>query len=274
MRSNDKREGAGSNNWGSTKEHIQEEEAVVTDDKVSCLFYSYFAVSIILFFVVNICTMNGRSRSLWNNFSDYLVLAYVCATDKLHSFHAEINLMLIWSILYQKDDAVDEGIGASGEESANEAKADDEPQEMTLAEYKALQKAKRTNNPEINRRVAGEGENKEQWKNSYLLENEKKKVVEKKERKVKEKGSDEESEEEVAAVTQTTRTKTILDIDFQFSDSPMRGRGRGRGGRGMGGRGGRGRGGMGGNERGYQGQRTREQQAPKFDDAEAFPSLK
>jgi len=206
VRSNDKREGAGSNNWGSTKEHIQEEEAVVTDDK--------------------------------------------------------------------KDDAVDEGIGASGEESANEAKADDEPQEMTLAEYKALQKAKRTNKPEINRRVAGEGENKEQWKNSYLLENEKKKVVEKKERKVKEKGSDEESEEEVAAVTQTTRTKTILDIDFQFSDSPMRGRGRGRGGRGMGGRGGRGRGGMGGNERGYQGQRTREQQAPKFDDAEAFPSLK
>lgn len=64
VRSNDKREGAGSNNWGSTKEHIQEEEAVVTDDKVSCLFYSYFAVSIILFFVVNICTMNGRSRSL------------------------------------------------------------------------------------------------------------------------------------------------------------------------------------------------------------------
>merc|ERR1719154_986699 len=74
VRSNDKREGAGSNNWGSTKEHIQEEEAVVTDDK--------------------------------------------------------------------KDDAVDEGIGASGEESANEAKADDEPQEMTLAEYKALEKAR------------------------------------------------------------------------------------------------------------------------------------
>merc|ERR1712002_1088270 len=97
------------------------------------------------------------------------------------------------SMMEKKDDTIDEGIGGSGEESANEAsKEADEPQEMTLSEYKALQKAKRTR-PEFNKRQAGEGENKEQWKNSYALENKKEKLAEKRERKQKdEDASDEE----------------------------------------------------------------------------------
>jgi len=198
VRSSDKRDGAGSFNWGSTQDQIEEAEATITGEK--------------------------------------------------------------------KDD-IDEGIGGSGEESANEAtKEADEPQEMTLSEYKALQKAKRTR-PEFKKRQAGEGENNDQWKNSYALER-KEKFVEKKEKKPKDKDSDDSSDEEKEVVAHGGKSKTVLDIDFQFSDSPMRGgRGRGRG-RGMGGRG-RGRGGM---DRGYP--RAREQQAPKFDDNAAFPSLK
>jgi len=201
VRSNDKREGAGSFNWGSNQDAIEVAEATITEEK--------------------------------------------------------------------KED-IDEGIGGSGEESANEAtKEADEPQEMTLSEYKALQKAKRSK-PEFKKRQAGEGENKDQWKNSYALER-KEKVVEKKERKTKDKDSDESSDDEKEAVVHGGKSKTVLDIDFQFSDSPMRGgRGRGRGGRGMGGRGGRGRGGN--QDRGYTKDKARE--APKFDDAAAFPSLK
>jgi len=166
----------------------------------------------------------------------------------------------------EKADTTDEGIGQSGEESAAENKEAEEPQEMTLSEYKALQKAKR-NKPEFNVRKAGEGENVEQWKSTYVLK--KKDDVKEKEKKLREKSSDSSSEDEKEVVSHSTRTKTILDIDFQFSDSPQRGRGRGRGRGGMGrgmGRGGRGgRGGF---------ARVREQQAPKMDDECDFPSLK
>lgn len=198
MRSNDKRDGAGAYNWGSTQDQIEDAEAVITEEK--------------------------------------------------------------------KED-IDEGIGGSGEESGNEAsKEPEEPKEMTLSEYKALMKAKRSR-PEFNKRQAGEGENNEQWKNSYALEK-KDKTMEKKEKKLREKDSDESSEDERPAA-HGGKTKTVLDVDFHFAET-FGGRGRGRG-RGMGGRG-RGRGGM-DRDRGYQ-QRAREQKAPQFDDAAAFPSLK
>lgn len=162
-------------------------------------------------------------------------------------------------------DTADEGIGGSGDESANEAKEPEEPKELTLAEYKALQKRKK---PEFKVRQAGEGENAEKWKSTFVLENKKvpveKKVVEKKS------GESSDDEKEAVAAAPAGKTRQVLDIDFQFADSPVRGgrgRGRGRGmGRGMN-RGGRG-------ARGTFTPRVREQQAPKMDDAMAFPSLK
>lgn len=198
VRPTDKREGSGSYNWGSNKDHVEDEKEAI-DEK-------------------------------------------------------------------DKADTTDEGLGQSGEESAPETKEAEEPQEMTLSEYKALQKAKRSK-PEVNLRKAGEGENADQWKSTYVLK--KKDDVKEKEKKIREKSSDSSSEDEKEVVSHKTRTKTILhDIDFQFTDSPMRGRGRGRGRGGMGrgmGRGGRGRGNF---------NRVREQQAPKMDDECDFPSLK
>jgi len=166
----------------------------------------------------------------------------------------------------EKADTADEGIGQSGgEESANEAKEPEEPEEMTLAEYKAMMKAKRAK-PELNIRKAGEGENSEQWKSTFVL----KKKDDVKEKKVREKVA--ESSDDEKEVEQKARTKFVLDIDFRFADSPgMRGRGRGRG-RGMGERGrgmGMGRGGREGGRGGYE----RQQQTPKMDDMN-FPSLK
>jgi len=162
-----------------------------------------------------------------------------------------------------------------------EAKTEEETaREMTLDEYKAMQKANKNNKPAFNIRKAGEGENQTQWKKTYVL---KKKVEE-------EVDEDEEDDDEEA---HHGRRKVVLDIDFQFSDSPARGRGRGRGrggdrGRGRGDRGGfERRGGMGGgrgegrgmdNERGRgrggpRGGRGGRQEAPKMDDERDFPSL-
>jgi len=170
----------------------------------------------------------------------------------------------------EKADTTDEGLGQSGEDSATENKEPEEPQEMTLSEYKALLKAKR-NKPEVNVRKAGEGENTEQWKSTFVLKK-KDDVKEKLEKKLREKSTDssEDEKDDKEEKTTSARTKTILmDIDFHFSDSPMRGRGRGRG------RGGMGRGmGRGGRGRGGNFARTREQQAPKMDDEGDFPSLK
>jgi len=165
----------------------------------------------------------------------------------------------------EKADTTDEGLGQSGgEDSANEAKEPDEPEEMTLAEYKAMMKAKRTK-PELNLRKAGEGENSEQWKSTVVL----KKKDDVKEKKIRVKAAADSSDDE-KEVEQKARTKFVLDIDFKFADTPgMRGRGRGRG-RGMGMGGGRGMGGRGGGGRGgYE----RQQQTPKMDD-QNFPSLK
>jgi len=166
---------------------------------------------------------------------------------------------------------------AEGEEAKTE---EETAREMTLDEYKAMQKAAKANKPTFNVRKAGEGENQTQWKKTYVL---KKKVEE----------AEEEDDEEDDEEAHHGRRKVVLDIDFQFSDSPARGRGRGRGrggdrGRGRGGdRGGfERRGGMGGgrgegrgmdNERGRgrggaRGGRGR-QEAPKMDDERDFPSL-
>lgn len=156
--------------------------------------------------------------------------------------------------------------GESGKEDA--PKEDEEPKEMTLDEYKAMQKAARVK-PEFKLRKAGEGENTNQWKKTYVL-------------KKKEESDDEEEssgEEEVGEEDDHhNKKKYILDIDFQFNDSPGRGgrgRGRGRGGMGRGGRGGE-RGSRGAGRGGYGGRggRNMKQEAPKMDDECDFPTLK
>lgn len=162
----------------------------------------------------------------------------------------------------------EEGAASGAEESSGEAgpKEDEEPQEMTLDEYRAQQKQVRSK-PSFNVRKAGEGENNSQWKKTYVL---KKKVDE----------SDDEEELSDGEEEHHGKKKTVLNIDFQFADSPMRGRGRGRGRGNMGGRGGRGMGGGrgGGGGMGYgRGGRSSgpgRQVAPKMDDEGDFPSLK
>ena len=141
-------------------------------------------------------------------------------------------------IVLQQVTPVTDDAAASGNESGAEAlpKEDEEPKEMTLDEYKAMQRQTRVK-PEFKIRKAGEGENSAQWKKTYIL---KKKIEE---------SDDEEDESDDEEEVHQPKRKTVLDIEFQFNDSPMRGgRGRGRGGRGgPGGRGGRG--GMGGGDR-------------------------
>merc|ERR1711973_767189 len=92
----------------------------------------------------------------------------------------------------EKADTADEGIGVSGDESGPENKEPEEPVELTLAEYRA--QMKRTK-PEFKRRQAGEGENNDKWKSTYVLEKKDKaeKEKEKKEKKGKDKLSDDSS---------------------------------------------------------------------------------
>lgn len=154
-------------------------------------------------------------------------------------------------ILQSGEDAPTSG----GENEAN--KEEVEQREMTLDEWKALQKRDK---PQFKIRRAGEGENQAQWKKTYVLK--------KKEEDARPSSELDSEEDNVEA--HHGRKKVFIPIDFQFSDTPTRGRGRGRGGRGQGGRG-RGMGGRGGRGR-YQGGSNR-QQAPKMDDERDFPSL-
>ncbi|XP_026289178.1 plasminogen activator inhibitor 1 RNA-binding protein isoform X2 [Frankliniella occidentalis] len=117
--------------------------------------------------------------------------------------------------------------------------AEEEPQELTLDEWKALQKSR--SKPQYNLRKAGEGEDPSQWKKMYALDKKKEEL---------EAEEDEELEEyDVSAEypQRVGRLKHVLDIEVVFGDSRRGGRGRGRGGpRGMG----RGRGGPAGEPRG------------------------
>jgi len=181
---------------------------------------------------------------------------------------------------------IEEGAPTEGEEPKTE---EETAREMTLDEYKAMQKASKNNKPAFNIRKAGEGENQAQWKKTYVLK-----------KKVEEEVDEDEDDEDYEA--HHGRRKVVLDIDFQFSDSPARGRGRGRGrggdrGRGRGDRGGferrggmgdrGGRGGRGSGDEGGRGMDTERgrgrggprggrggrQEAPKMDDERDFPSL-
>ncbi|KAJ8682891.1 hypothetical protein QAD02_018683 [Eretmocerus hayati] len=182
------------------------------------------------------------------------------------------------------------GSGAPGEEGGDgapteEKPAEEEPKELTLDEWKALQQSR--SKPQYNLRKAGEGEDLSRWKKMYALE-----------KKKEDEEDDDEEEYDVAEYPQRAgRQKHVLDIEINFNDSRRGAGGRGgRGGRGRGERGGgRGFGGRGGprggggfdrdRERGDRGDRDgdsrpteqrspRERQnAPKVDDEHDFPSL-
>jgi len=131
-----------------------------------------------------------------------------------------------------------EALPAAAETGEEAVPAEEEPQELTLDEWKALQKSR--SKPQYNLRKAGEGEDPSQWKKMYALD------------KKKEELENEEEEEEEYDVSaeypqRVGRLKHVLDIEVVFGDNRRGGRGRGRGGpRGMG----RGRGGPGGEPRG------------------------
>merc|ERR1712071_368645 len=110
-----------------------------------------------------------------------------------------------------------------GEEAA--PAVEEEPQELTLDEWRALRGERKR--PEFNIRKPGEGEDNSQWKKTFVLD--------------KKKDEDEDEEEIVdytAEYPQRVGRQKFLDIEIRFSDSRRgtrgapggRGRGRGEGG--------------------------------------------
>ncbi|XP_078657462.1 uncharacterized protein LOC144903328 isoform X2 [Branchiostoma floridae x Branchiostoma belcheri] len=147
----------------------------------------------------------------------------------------------------------EEGENAENKEGAEgqEAPGEQEPKEMTLDEWKALQAKDTKPKSGFKLRKAGEGEDLTQWKKTYVLK----------------KGQEEEDADKifriqygqdqrpVAGRERGQKSGVPVELNFHFADSPQRGRGGRRGGRGAGGnrddrnrddrpRGGRGRGGF------------------------------
>merc|ERR1712127_107203 len=162
-----------------------------------------------------------------------------------------------------------------GEEAAPVAPEEQEPQELTLDEWRALRGERKK--PEFNIRKPGEGEDNSQWKKTFVLD--------------KKKDEDEDEEEIVdytAEYPQRVGRQKFLDIEIRFSDSRRgtrgapggRGRGRGEGGGYRGGdRAERGayRGNARGGNRGARGATfasrgaPAQRAAPKVDDEKDFP---
>lgn len=162
---------------------------------------------------------------------------------------------------------------ANHDEGEEGPKAEPEPVELTLDEWKALNSGKATSKPEFKIREISK------WTGTKGFEYHKKDDKEESE----EEESEEEEEEE-----DPRQKKIYSDIRITFNENPQRG-GRGRGGRGRGeGRGGRGRGDDRGDRGGFDGGRGRggfggrggrgggnkpREAAPRFDDEADFPSL-
>lgn len=157
----------------------------------------------------------------------------------------------------------------AGEITDSPSKVEEEEQEMTLDEWKAMQKEARAQ-PTYTIRKAGEGVDDTQWKKTYELKKKQEKEV-----------SDEESEEE----DDEYQDKRIpVGIDITFNDARRggrggRGRGRGRGdfdggrGRGRDGFPNRGRGGFRGRGSDRGGNSTRKEPAYDPKDESEFPAL-
>lgn len=164
-----------------------------------------------------------------------------------------------------------EGAVEGDGEDAPAQSEDPSASEMTLDEYKALQKKKAS---DFNVRKPGEGCDNSQWKKTYELK--KKAILD----------SDEEEEETDDEDDYEDRRKQYVPIEITFGDQSRRGGSGGRGGRGgsrggSGPRGGRGSGprgpGMGGGRgargAGGGGGSGRKEQAPNVEDELDFPTL-
>lgn len=148
--------------------------------------------------------------------------------------------------------------GEKTEETIEKVIEEEEPKQLTLDEWKALQKGA-VDQPSFNIRKAGEGANIDpKWKKAaaYMKE--------------KEDDADETGYAEYVVSQRANKVKHInVDLHFADQQSGGRGGGRGRGGRGRGGRGGRG-GGRDGDFRRTGGDKP---QQFSLDDSKAFPAL-
>ncbi|XP_046332587.1 plasminogen activator inhibitor 1 RNA-binding protein-like isoform X1 [Haliotis rufescens] len=138
---------------------------------------------------------------------------------------------------------------AEGEQPAGES--EDQPKQMTLDEWKALQKNERSK-PKYKIRKAGEGEE-AQWSKGTAYTK----------KRTGSEDEDEEDEDDEFEDEKRHGNKNLLDIKITFNDPVRRGRGgrRPRDGRG------RGRGGSG------RGERKPRDSAPRMDDENDFPRL-
>ncbi|KAI8509754.1 hypothetical protein Bbelb_121820 [Branchiostoma belcheri] len=114
----------------------------------------------------------------------------------------------------------EEGENAENKEGAEgqEAPGEQEPKEMTLDEWKALQAKDTKPKSGFKLRKAGEGEDLTQWKKTYVLK----------------KGQEEEDADKygqdqrpVAGRERGQKSGVPVELNFHFADSPQRGRGRG-----------------------------------------------
>lgn len=243
----EKRDGAGSNNWGDMKSDFntrkKESDSTWMDDE----FYA---------------SGDKQNDSTWNESS---------AVNNISSPGKEAT------VEKSKDDSLTEHVESKENLPVTEERSEKSIREMTLDEWKREQASKRAI-PKYNLRKPGEGVDGNQWKKLYVL---KKKVDDEEE----EEDDDDEDDMDEDEYVRRGRQRQYVDIQIHFNDS-RRGRGRGRGGRGIGPRNERGSSGRDFNRderrdpvggRSYRGSlkinKSGQQSAPRVDDWNDFPSL-
>lgn len=187
-RSVEKRDGAGSNNWGDIKSDLKKEpESTWVDEEFDA---------------------SGQKNSdlIWRDVQEENEIQCPI-TDE--SQHDKIT-----------DDVPNENMDSKENEPVPEERTEESVKEMTLDEWKREQEAKRAV-PKYNLRKPGEGEDGNQWKKLYML---KKKAKEEDDDEEDEEDEDVDDEE----FARRGRQRQLVDIQINFNDSRRgRGRGRG-----------------------------------------------
>ncbi|GFS39131.1 HABP4_PAI-RBP1 domain-containing protein [Nephila pilipes] len=195
MRAVEKRDGAGSNNWGDMKNEFnprkKESDSTWIDDEFDA-------------------SGDKQNDSTWN---ESLAVSNISSSGKDDATGEKSG-----------DDLLTEHVESKENLPVSEERTEESIREMTLDEWKREQEAKRAV-PKYNLRKPGEGEDGNRWKKLYVL---KKKV---KEEDDEEDDDDDDTDEDEYA--RRGRQRQLVDIQINFNDS-RRGRGRGRGTRGIG----------------------------------------
>lgn len=257
LRSGEKRDGAGSNNWGDIKSELtvrkKEVETTWMDDEFE----------------------TSGDKQFDGNWGDPV-------PDNTYSGPVKDEVPAEKST----DDLLTESPDLKENMPTSEERIEESAREMTLDEWKREQEAKRAV-PKYNLRKPGEGEDGNQWKKLYVL---KKKAKADDDDDEEDEDDDEDVDDDEFA--RRGRQRQLVDIQINFNDS-RRGRGRGRGTRGIGPR--NERGSTGGKDlhredrreplpglpgvggRSYRGSmkitKSGQQSAPRVDDWNDFPSL-